>query len=69
MEWEDYWLKAIMRRKVLPADVGRTPMDLMALRHLADYKSQSVSATEAKRAFDRAKRFLHAVGEAFGSNS
>ena len=50
--------RLIMRRKVLPAELGRTPMDLMELRHLADYKPQPVSATEAKRSCDRAKRFL-----------
>src|SRR6185436_18277802 len=38
-----------MRRKVLPAELGRTPMDLIELRHLADYQPQSVSAREAKR--------------------
>lgn len=58
----------IMRRKLLPADVGRTPMDLMELRHLADYKSQSVSATEAKNALKRAARFLYVIGEAFAQN-
>ena len=34
----------IMRRKVLPAELGRTPTDLIELRHLADYKADSVSA-------------------------
>ncbi|MDQ1729429.1 MAG: hypothetical protein QOD33_1554 [Pyrinomonadaceae bacterium] len=53
--------RLIMRRKVLPAALGRTPMDLMELRHLADYKPQSVSTSEAKRACDRAKRFLSAI--------
>ena len=69
-EWQHSQVQAelnrqlIMRRKVLPADVGRIPMDLMELRHLADYKSQSVSATEAKRALSRAQHFLYAIGEA-----
>jgi len=53
--------RLIMRRKVLPAELGRTPMDLMELRHLADYKPQSVSATEAQRACNRARRFLSSI--------
>lgn len=73
-EWKHNQVQAelnrelIMRRKLLPADVGRTPMDLMELRHLADYKSQSVSATEAKNALKRAARFLYVIGEAFPQN-
>lgn len=69
-EWEHGQVQAelnrrlIMRRKVLPAEIGRTPMDLMELRHLADYKPQSVSATEAKRACNRAKRFLSIIQSA-----
>ena len=71
-EWDHGQVQAelnrrlIMRRKVLPAALGRTPMDLMALRHWADYKPQSVSATEAKRACDRAKKFLSAIEKAWG---
>jgi uncharacterized protein (UPF0332 family) len=53
--------RLIMRRKILPAELGRTPIDLMELRHLADYKPQSVSVTEAKRACDRAKKFLSSI--------
>lgn len=40
-EWDHAQVQAelnrrlIMRRKVLPAELGRTPMDLMELRHLA----------------------------------
>ena len=66
-EWDHGQVQAelnrrlIMRRKVLPAAHGRTPMDLMELRHLADYKPQSVSATEAKRACERAQKFLSAI--------
>lgn len=69
-EWDHGQVQAelnrrlIMRRKVLPAELGRTPMDLMELRHLADYKPQSVSATEAKRAYDRAGRFLSSIRKA-----
>lgn len=58
--------KLIMRRKLLPSEVGRTPMDLMELRHLADYKPQSVSAREAKRACDRAEKFLSSINVALG---
>lgn len=69
-EWDHAQVQAqlnrrlIMRLKVLPAELGRTPMDLMELRHLADYKPQPVSATEAKRSCDRAKRFLRFVESA-----
>ena len=69
-EWDHGQVQAelnrrlIMRRKVLAAELGRTPMDLMELRHLADYKPQSVSATEAKRAYDRAGKFLASIGRA-----
>jgi len=56
----------IMRRKMLPSELGRTPMDLMELRHLADYKPQSVSAREAKRAYDRAERFLSSIEKILG---
>lgn len=71
-EWEHGQVQAelnrrlIMRRKVLRAELGRTPMDLMQLRHLADYKPQSVVAREAKRAYDRAERFLSSVEKALG---
>lgn len=69
-EWDHGQVQAelnrrlIMRKKVLPAELGRTPMDLMELRHLADYKPQAVSAREAKRASDRAERFLSAIESA-----
>lgn len=71
-EWQHGQVQAqlnrqlIMRRKVLPAEHGRTPMDLIELRHLADYQPQSVSAREAKRACDRAERFLSAIERALG---
>jgi len=73
-EWDHGQVQAelnrrlIMRRKVLPAQLGRTPMDLMELRHLADYKPRSVSAGEAKRACDRAKRFLSSIESALKEN-
>jgi len=71
-EWQHGQVQAelnrqlIMRNKVLPSELGRTPMDLMELRHLADYKPQSVTAKEAKRAADRATRFLSAIAIALG---
>ncbi len=73
-EWEHGQVQAelnrrlIMRQKVLPAELGRTPMDLMELRHLADYKPQSVTAREAKRAYDRAEKFLSSIESALGEN-
>jgi len=69
-EWQHGQVQAelnrrlIMRRKLLPSEVGRTPMDLMELRHLADYKPQSVSAREAKRAYERAEAFLSSIERA-----
>ncbi len=71
-EWDHGQVQAelnrrlIMRKKVLPAELGRTPMDLMELRHLADYKPQSVTAREAKRASDRAEKFLSSIEVAIG---
>jgi uncharacterized protein (UPF0332 family) len=59
--------RLIMRRKILPADIGRTPMDLIELRHVADYTPQAVSEKEAKRAYNRAERFLSAVETALES--
>jgi uncharacterized protein (UPF0332 family) len=74
-EWDHSQVQAelnrrlIMRRKVLPAELGRTPMDLMTLRHLADYKPQSVTAREAKRAVERAEKFLSAIKGALGETT
>lgn len=71
-EWQHGQVQAelnrqlIMRKKVLPSALGRTPMDLMELRHLADYKPQSVTAREAKRACNRAERFLSSIERALG---
>ncbi len=71
-EWDHSQVQAelnrrlIMRKKVLPGELGRTPMDLMELRHLADYKPQSVAAREAKRACDRAEKFFSSIERALG---
>ena len=71
-EWQHGQVQAelnrqlIMRKKMLPSELGRIPMDLMELRHLADYKPQSVTAKEAKRAYDRAVKFLSAIENALG---
>jgi uncharacterized protein (UPF0332 family) len=71
-EWQHGQVQAelnrqlIMRKKLLPAELGRIPMDLMELRHLADYKPQSVAAREARRAYDRAGRFLSSIERALG---
>lgn len=74
-EWDHGQVQAelnrrlIMRKKVLPDELGRTPMDLMELRHLADYKPQSVTAREAKRAYDRAEKFLSSIERALGETA
>jgi uncharacterized protein (UPF0332 family) len=71
-EWQHGQVQAelnrqlIMRRKLLPSELGRIPMDLMELRHLADYKPQPVTAREAKRSYNRAMRFLAAIADALG---
>jgi uncharacterized protein (UPF0332 family) len=71
-EWQHGQVQAelnrqlIMRKKLLPSELGRTPMDLMELRHLADYKPQSVTAKEAKRAYNRAESFLFSIQRALG---
>jgi uncharacterized protein (UPF0332 family) len=69
-EWDHGQVQAelnrrlIMRRKVLLGDIGRTPMDLIELRHVADYMPKSVSGKEAKWACDRSEKFLSAIAEA-----
>jgi uncharacterized protein (UPF0332 family) len=73
-EWQHGQVQAelnrrlIIRQKVLPSELGRTPMDLMELRHLADYKPQSVAAREARRAYDRAERYLSSIERALGES-
>jgi uncharacterized protein (UPF0332 family) len=73
-EWQHGQVQAelnrqlIMRRKLLPSELGRTPMDLMELRHLSDYKPQQITAREAKRSLDRAERFLSSVEKALGES-
>ncbi len=69
-EWDHGQVQAelnrrlIMRRKILPGDIGRTPMDLIKLRHVANYMPETVTGKEAKRACDRAKRFLSSIAKA-----
>ena len=60
-------LRLITRRKVLPAALGRIPMDLIVLRHQADYKAQPVSAKAAKAAVEQAREFLAAIASALGA--
>jgi uncharacterized protein (UPF0332 family) len=71
-EWQHGQVQAelnrqlIMRKKLLPSELGRIPMDLIELRHLADYKPQSVTQREAKRAYHRADRYLAAIKKILG---
>jgi uncharacterized protein (UPF0332 family) len=71
-EWQHGQVQAelnrqlIMRKKLLPSELGRIPMDLIELRHLADYKPQLVTQREAKRAYHRADRFLAAIEKVLG---
>ena len=53
--------RLIMRKKVLPGELGRTPMDLIGMRHLADYEPESLTHKDSKRACDKAERFLSAI--------
>lgn len=53
--------RLIMRKKVLPGELGRTPMELMELRHVADYKPRAITARESRRACDRAESFLSVI--------
>ena len=59
----------IMRRKVVPTELGRTPTDLIELRHLADYKADSVSAREAKLAYNSAETFLSSIASVLEENA
>ncbi len=74
-EWDHGQVQAelnrrlIMRRKVLPSEIGRTPMDLIELRHVADYLPETVSGKEAKWACDRSKKFLAAVARALDESA
>jgi len=69
-EWDHSFVQAelnrrlIMRRKVLPSQIGRTPMELLELRHVADYKPRSISASEAKNACHLARIFLTSIEKA-----
>lgn len=58
----------IVRKKILASELARTSMDLMELRHMADYRRESVSAEEAKNASRRAQRFLSEVGKILGES-
>ena len=53
--------RLIMRKKVLPGELGRTPMELMELRHVADYKPGSITARESKRVCERVQNFLSVI--------
>ena len=74
-EWDHSFVQAelnrrlIMRRKVLPSQIGRTPMELLELRHVADYKPRSISASEAKNACHLARIFLTSIEKALGGNA
>jgi hypothetical protein len=58
--------RLIVRQKILPAELGSVSQDLILLRHLADYKSQSITAKGARRAVEQARKFLAAVAGAIG---
>jgi len=53
--------RLIMRKKTLPAHLGHVPMDLLEIRHTADYRSQMLSQKVARDALSRAQKFVEAV--------
>ena len=48
----------IQRRKVYPARLRRTLLELLSMRHRADYRSVSISQREARQAVRRAQDFV-----------
>jgi uncharacterized protein (UPF0332 family) len=52
----------VNRRKVYPGKQG-VLLDLMTLRHIADYKGEGVSAKRAARSVQKAESFVIAVQE------
>ena len=51
----------IQRRKVYPARLRRTLLELLAMRHRADYRSVSMSQREARQAVRRAQDFVQTI--------
>ena len=52
----------IRRRKIYPADLASVLPDSYSLRDQADYTITVTSELEAKRALDKARRLVNAVG-------
>ncbi|MBI3951944.1 MAG: hypothetical protein HY314_15970 [Acidobacteria bacterium] len=66
LEISGYLLRRAARGRLADFDKALSPVDLIELRHLIDYKPQSVAAKEAKRAYDRAERFLCSIERVLG---
>ncbi len=59
----------INRRKVYPTELRDVLTRTLALRHIADYSADRVSAVQASRALRRARSLLSAVQQREGSPS
>lgn len=51
----------IQRRKSYPAHLRRTLLELLAMRHRADYRSVRISQREARQAVRRAQDFVPTI--------
>jgi hypothetical protein len=51
----------IQQRKFYPARLRRTLLELLAMRHRADYRSISISQREAQQAVRRAQDFVQTI--------
>jgi uncharacterized protein (UPF0332 family) len=60
--------RLVMRRKVFPGAIGRTPLILIEWRHRADYSSVTANRQTAKRAVTLAAAFLAAVESQIGKS-
>jgi uncharacterized protein (UPF0332 family) len=71
-EWKHAQVQAelnrrlIMRRKVLSGHLGHVPMDLLEIRHTADYRPQMLGQKIAREALSKAREFIKAVRNSLG---
>ncbi len=56
----------INRRKLYPADLRDALSQTLTIRERADYRPLQVGGAQARRALDRARRFVAAVGRSRG---
>jgi uncharacterized protein (UPF0332 family) len=53
--------RLIQRRKSYPARLRRTLLELLAMRHRADYRSVGITQREARQAVQRAQDFVQTI--------